>query len=188
MYWWNRVVEFDRKPIDRDLLCGFVLEFTDRLTLIGLLDEDRFDLDGYVVFRNSDVRRWRPVREDSVLVRALRLKGIKPVRKRGLSIASWPEVLKTANALFPLIAISREVVHRNACQVGRLFSMNRVSFELKEILTDGSWDVCYRYKFRDLSRVEFGSGYADALARVAAADAASRPRREKQAKPEKRRG
>ena len=84
MYWWNRVVEFDRKPIDRDLLRGFVLEFTNRLTLIGLLDEDRFDLDGYVVFRNSDVRRWRPVREDSVLVRALRLKGIKPVRKRGL--------------------------------------------------------------------------------------------------------
>jgi len=75
MYWWNRVVEFDRKPLDRNLLCGFVLEFTDRLTLTSLLDDVRFDLNGYFVFRNSDVRRWRPVGEDSVRVRAFAAQG-----------------------------------------------------------------------------------------------------------------
>jgi len=177
MYWWNRVVEFDRKPLDSQLLCGFVLEFTDRLTLIHYMDTQRFDLDGYVVFRNSDVRRWRSVPEDSVRIRALQLKSIKPVRKRRLSLASWPQLLDTANKLFPMMIIYRERIHRDACQVGRLVSMNRASLELKEIRPDGSWDDCYRYKFSDLTRVDFGGGYEDAFARVAAAGAASKPKR-----------
>jgi hypothetical protein len=168
MYWWNRFVEFDRKPLDKHLIGGFVLEFSDLLTLISPLDDERFELNGYTVIRNSDVRRWRPVGEDSFCVQALKLKGIKPTRKRGLSLASWPDLLKTANELFPLITISRERIDRNACQIGRLRSTNRVSFELKEIDTSASWDDCNRYRFSDLTRVDFGGGYEAALARVAA--------------------
>jgi hypothetical protein len=103
----------------------------------------------------------------------LRLKGIKPVRKRGLSLAGWPELLETANKLYPLISIFRKGIDRSVFRVGRLTSMNRVSFELKEIDADATWDECYRYKFSDLTCVRFGSGYEDALARVAAADAAA---------------
>jgi hypothetical protein len=175
MYWWNRFIEFDRKPVDRDLVRGFVLEFSERLTLISPLDDERFELNGYTVIRNCDVRRWRQSEEDSFCVRALKLKGIQPTRKRGLSLASWPELLKTANELFPLITISRERIDRNVCQIGRLVSENRVSFELKEIDTNGSWEDCQRYKFSDLTRVDFGGGYEDALARVAAANVVAKP-------------
>jgi hypothetical protein len=78
--------------------------------------------------------------------------------------------LKRANELFPLITISRERIDRNACQIGRIVSMNRVSFELEEIDTDASWGGRHRYKFSDVTRVDFGGGYEDALARVAAAN------------------
>jgi len=168
VYWWNRFVEFDRKPIDKELLRGFVLEFSEQLTLLSPLDDERFELNGYTVIRNSDVRRWRSVGEDSFCIRALRLKGVWPVRRRGLSLASWPDLLKSANDLFPLITVSRERIDKNACQIGRILSMNRVSFQLEEIDTDASWNGHRRYKFNDVTRVDFGGGYVDALARVAA--------------------
>ena len=170
MYWWNRFVEFDRKPIDTQLLGGFVLEFSERLTLLSLLDDERFELNGYTVIRNSDVRRWRSVEQSSFRIRALNLKGVKPVRRRGLSLASWADLLKSANDLFPLVTISREMIDKNACQIGRILSMSRVSFELEEIDTDASWNGHHRYRFSDVTRVDFGGGYEDALARVASAN------------------
>jgi hypothetical protein len=169
LYWWNRFVTFDRKPLDNQLLSGFVVQFSEVLTLISPLDDERFELNGYTVIRNRDVRRWRPVYESSFYVRALRLKGVKPVRKRGLSLAGWSELLKSAGQRFPLITVSRERADNNACQIGRVVSHNRISFELEEVDTDASWCGRHRYRFSDVTRVDFGGGYEDALARVAAA-------------------
>ena len=54
--WKKAIIEFDRSPLNRDRLYAFVLGWSDRLTLVQCIDEYIFDVDGYMVFRNADVR------------------------------------------------------------------------------------------------------------------------------------
>jgi hypothetical protein len=48
--------------------------------------------------------------------------------------------------------------------------MGSRSFQLKEIDPQARWSRSRRYKFSNLTKVEFGGGYEDALARVSADD------------------
>jgi hypothetical protein len=63
------LVEFDR-PLEPSVAKGFVLGWSRDVTIIHFMEEERFRLNGYRVFRNRDVKRWRPVTpDDSWLVR-----------------------------------------------------------------------------------------------------------------------
>jgi hypothetical protein len=67
-------LEFDLAPIDRIRLRGFALGWNSEITLLHVMDNGNFRLNGYAVFRNSDVKRWRSIRADDFLARALREK------------------------------------------------------------------------------------------------------------------
>lgn len=161
------LVEFDR-PLERRHLFGFVLDWSKRLTLIQYVDTNDFALDGYRVFRNRDIRRWREVRQDDVLMRALRLKRVRTKRIPGLNLESWSTVLETAGARFPLLAVHREVVNRRTFLLGRPRAATKSSFELEEIDMDGVWERVTRVKFADITVMDFGGRYEDAYARVSA--------------------
>jgi hypothetical protein len=166
------LVSIDRKPIDPDPLRGFFLEQSERLILINVLNEDVVDLNGYCVIRKSDVRQLKIPREDSFVVRALKLKRVTPQIRHGISLGSWPDLLHSASSIFPLITIHREIYDRDVCLIGRPILMGNHSFQLKEIDTKARWSRSRRYKFSDLTKVDFGGGYEDALVRVSADDEA----------------
>jgi hypothetical protein len=52
--YFNQVVDFKRPKLDDEYLRGFVLDYSDCLTLVNVLDSD-FYLNGFSVIRNSDV-------------------------------------------------------------------------------------------------------------------------------------
>jgi hypothetical protein len=163
----NRLVEFDRKPVANDKLRGFVLAYGDSLTLLNLFDPD-FYLNGYTVIRNDNVRRYRILDEpNSFISRALKLKRIKPQPNPGVSIESMPEILSSANDAFPLITIHREKISDEVCYIGRLDKMTEKTFTLYEIDPNAEWEGIHRYRIRDITRVDFGGGYEEALALVA---------------------
>ena len=163
----SRLVEFDRKPVTNYKLRGFVLAYSDILTLLNLFDPD-FYLNGYTVIRNDDVRRYRILDEPSSFInRALKLKRIRPQPKPMVSIESMPELLSSANEGFPLITIHREKISDEVCYIGRLDKMTEKTFTLYEIDPDAEWEGVHRYRFSDITRVDFGGGYEEALALVA---------------------
>jgi hypothetical protein len=53
------LLEFYRTPLERYVRRGFALAWNEDLTLIEIVDGDLFELDGYAVFRNSDIKQWR---------------------------------------------------------------------------------------------------------------------------------
>ena len=67
------LLEFDRRPFHNHLLTGFVLGWNAKLTLIQIVEDQQFRLNGYAIFRNSDVKRWRPVSKELFLARAARI-------------------------------------------------------------------------------------------------------------------
>lgn len=163
----NQVVDFKRPKIDDHELRGFVLDYSDSLTLLNVLDYD-FYLNGFTVIRNSDIASYRVYdKDDYFLNMALRLKSIKPARKPKIDLSNWESVLRTAQKIFPLLTIHREAISKDVCYIGRLVSNTEKTFTLYDIDPDANWDRTYRRKFADLTKVDFGGGYEDALWRVA---------------------
>ena len=163
----NQVVEFKRPKIDDYKLLGFVLDYSDSLTLLNVLKDD-FYLNGFTVIRNSDITKYRAYdKDDYFLNMALRLKSIKPARKPKIDLTKWASVLQTAQKRFPLITIHRETISNKVCYIGKLISVSEKTFSLYDIDSSANWDRPYRRKLADLTKVDFGGGYEDALWRVA---------------------
>lgn len=166
----NQVVDFKRPKLDEDYLRGFVLDYSDTLTLLNVLDSD-FYLSGFTVFRNSDVKSYRTYdNKDYFLNRALRLKSIKPKRKPRVDLTSWKTLLLSAQQLFPLITIHREAISNEICYIGKVVSVTEKTVTLYDIDSGAEWDRPYRRSLSDLTKVDFGGNYEDALWRVAKED------------------
>jgi hypothetical protein len=166
----NQIVDFKRPGLDENYLRGFVLDYSDTLTLLNVLDDD-FHLNGFTVFRNGDVESYRTYDDkDYFLNRVLRLKSIKHKRKPSVDLTNWKTLLLSAQKLFPLITIHREVISNEVCFIGKVVSVTDKMFTLYEIDVGAEWDRPHRYKLPDLTKVDFGGGYEDALWRVAKED------------------
>jgi hypothetical protein len=159
-----RLVEFDRSPLTSEILVGFVLDASEALTLLQVFDFD-FTLSGYTVVRNEDVRRYRYLDEPgSFVARALKLQGIKPMPPQGISLDSLPNVLSSASEQYPLITIHREKISDEVCYIGRLVEIKGKTFTLMEIDTDAEWDdKPHRFRLGDVTKVDFGGRYEQAL-------------------------
>jgi hypothetical protein len=162
------LLEFNRAPIDRDILMGFAIGWNVELTLIQVMDDVHFRLNGYAIFRNPDVKRWRPVEMDTFSARAAKLNRLRPSRPTGVSFASMKEAVSSAGAAFPLITIHRERIDRGACYVGRLQKTNQRTATILPISPQAEWESAEEpYQLKDITRLEFGGAYENLLARMA---------------------
>lgn len=50
------LIEFKRNPLSTEQLTGFVIEYNQLLTLVQTYDHQLYQLNGWAVFLNSDVR------------------------------------------------------------------------------------------------------------------------------------
>ena len=153
------LLEFDRAPIDRDVLRGFALGWNTELTLIQVIDHVQFQLNGYAIFRNSDVKRWRSVPTDEFLARAAKLNKLRPSKPAGVRFASMQEAISSAGRAFPLITIHRERIDREVCEVGRLRRTSQRAMTILAISPQAEWEEEERYELRDITLLEFGGAY-----------------------------
>jgi hypothetical protein len=161
------LLEFDRKPIDRHFLRGFVIDGSPQLSLVQILDCDSFRLDGYAVIRNADVRRWRAIPEDNFLARAARLHKLRPSKPDTVNIASLGEAAASAGAAFPLITIHCERIDKGACYVGRMLLTDQRAVTILYLSPEAEWEEAESYSLRDITLLEFGGAYEGLLARMA---------------------
>jgi hypothetical protein len=163
----NVLVEFDRRPLDRFLLRGFVLEYNHYLTLIHVLNDYIWALNGYAVLANADVRKWRTVETESFIARAVAHQRLRPKAPAGVQIENWRSVCETAGKQFPLLTISRERLKRNACDIGRFIKTSQRSLIVRDLDPDVKWCGLEKYQFRDFTLMKFGGAYESLLAALA---------------------
>jgi hypothetical protein len=161
------LLEFGRKPLDGTPLNGFVVDWSAELTLVQILDEGVFRLDGYAVIRNSDVRWWRAVLKDRFLAWAARLHKLRPSKPDGVNIASMREAVASAGAAFPLITIHCERIEKGACHVGRMLLTDQRAVTILYISPQAEWKEAESYSLKDVTLLEFGGVYEGLLARMA---------------------
>lgn len=165
----GQIVRIDRSPQIEDEIDGYVVGVSDLFLLLHSIDPNYINLNGYIVLRAQDVHRYR-IRDDSefFLNRAFHLKGIQPVPQSEINLSSFRELLDSANLLFPLVTIHRELMDAEICFIGCGQKLTDKTVTLKEINPAAKWEQTRRYNFKDITRIDFGGGYEEALALVAA--------------------
>jgi hypothetical protein len=148
---------------------GYVFDIGPKFLLVGVVS-DQVWLDGFACFRIADVRDLRPDPYATFEEAALKKRGERRPRKPQVELTNIETLLTSANAAFPLVTIHRERIDPDVCWIGRVMSIERGRVALLEIGPDATWDKeATNFRLSEITRVEFGGDYEDALSLVGGA-------------------
>jgi hypothetical protein len=164
----KEIVRIQRSAKITDVLDGYIVGKSKRLALLHLIDPNFINLNGYCAVRIRDIRRWR-VRHDHefFLNRAFQLKGIAPVQLDGIDLSNLHNLIKSSRKQFPLTTIHRELLDNTVCNIGRVRELTKKALILDEISPAARWERTGYYRYKDITRLEFGGSYEEALLLVA---------------------
>jgi hypothetical protein len=160
------LVQFTRS-VEEGSVAGYVLAVGPRFFLLALVDENiRFN--GFQCLRLQDVRNLQvPAKYAAFVEAALKLRGDMRPRNPAVLVGSIQDLLKTASRAFPVITIHREMVAPDICHIGRVVAISDSEVSLLEINPDASWEEeAITYRTKEITRIDFGGGYEEALVLV----------------------
>jgi hypothetical protein len=163
------IVRLERGAIEPGHFDGRVVAISGELFALSVVGSGA-RLNGFSVLRCRDVTSVRaPGPFAQFLERALRARGERSATISFTSLLSWSEAISVAQAYFPLVTIHTEAVKPDVCFIGRVVSMATDSVALRTIGPDASWSKKEKkFKLSDITRVDCGGAYEEALALVAA--------------------
>lgn len=86
--------------------------------------------------------------------------GQRMPRKSRVSVANIEGLLLSASRAHRLVTIHREIVDADICHIGHVVDVKDGTVSLLEIGPDAKWeDNPTAYRFKDITRVDFGGGY-----------------------------
>lgn len=162
----RQFVRFSRR-FEASPIRGYILDIGPRFFLIALVS-DRLWFDGFECFRLSDVRGVMADPYARFAEAVLRKRRERMPKNTSVSAASIEELLLSAGRKFPLVTIHREKVDPSVCWIGRILGVERGCVSLLEISPDAKWqDEPSTYQLKEITRVNFGGDYENALSLVA---------------------
>lgn len=155
------------RTIESGHVSGYVVEVGPELFLMCVVS-DLILFDGFQAFRLDDLERvWNPAPHRAFVERALTLRGQERPAAPGVDLANLKALLTSAAGRFPLLTIYREHVEPDSCHIGRVVIVSDRTVTLREISPDATWDQdTEAYALQEITRVDFGGLYEDALALV----------------------
>jgi len=153
------------RPFEQTYVRGYILGVDSEFFLLGLVS-DRLWLDGFECFRTDEVDELvdDPYAEFTQAALAARGEGRPELTLRLTNIAA---LLLSAAERFPLVTIHKERDRPDACYVGKVISVEGGIVWMLEIGPDAKWDAApTAHKLGEITRVNFGGDYEDALALI----------------------
>lgn len=158
----RRLIRFSRRFED-SAIRGYVLDVGSHFFLLALLS-DRIWFDGFECFRINDVRNVKPDPYAAFAEAALKKRHERRPKKPRVSVVSIEELLQSAGQAFPLVTIHREQVDPDVCWIGHVLGVTGGRVSLLEIGPDATWeDTPHEYRLNEITRVNFGGDYENAL-------------------------
>ncbi|CUB02248.1 hypothetical protein [Marinomonas fungiae] len=161
----KNVVRIFREEIDGpdNWTDGFIIAANEEMVLMQLVD-DGVHLNGYQILFLEDISDFmHPAPFNDFQKRVLELRG-EEIEDPEVDLEDLAVLLMDISEEFGLVTIHREEVDADGCEIGRVLRADATTFELEEIGSDARWfDETYEYDLYDITRIEFGSAYEDAL-------------------------
>jgi hypothetical protein len=157
-------VRLSRSIRHGDKVDGFVVGLGSQWVLLAKLDLNMY-LDGYAALRLSDVAKVKRRGGPGTFVgRALAARGQWPPVGVDVSLDSVTDLIADAAELAPLVTLYIEEEDPDVCFIGRPVRFGRRSVRLLEINPEADWaNRPTKWRFDDLTRIEFGGRYEEAL-------------------------
>jgi hypothetical protein len=152
------------RPFEDGWIEGYVFDIGPQFFLLALVNgEIRFN--GFSCIRTTDVRNLQvPAKYSAFIQAALKKRGERRPKRPSVSVVGLSELLLSANKAFPLVTIHREIVDPEVCHIGRIVGISNGRVSLLEIGPNALWDKeISEYRLREITRVDFGGGYEEAL-------------------------
>ncbi|MCO4786289.1 hypothetical protein [Marinomonas atlantica] len=161
----KNVVRIFREEIDGpdNWTDGFIIAANEEMVLMQLVD-DGVHLNGYQVLFLEDISDFmHPAPFNDFQKRVLELRG-EDIEDPEVELEDLAVLLMDVSEEYGLVTLHREEVDPDGCEIGRVVRADSTTFELEEIGSDARWfDETYEYDLYDITRIEFGSSYEDAL-------------------------
>lgn len=154
---------------ESDQLEGFVVARSRHWVLLAVLS-DRITLDGWTAVRLKDVQAVTIYPEkDCFEIKALQARQMwPPVAPEPLDLTAVTELLRSASTVVPMVGVFREFDRPDVCWIGAPIGVTDSVLSLLEVNVAGGWARKPRsFDVDDITRVDLGGGYEEALALVA---------------------
>jgi hypothetical protein len=149
---------------------GYVVGVGPEFVLLCRVSDDIL-FDGFEACRIQDISDLVvPDPHSAFVERALSIRAQSRPSTPHVDLGSTKQLLVSASEAFPLITIHRETVDPEVCWVGTVVAVSEQSVSFREIDPDAIWDeTSETYPLSEITRVDFGGLYEEALQRVAEA-------------------
>ena len=145
---------------------GYVVGLSDDWVLLHAIDET-IGLGGYTALPLSAVGSAEPVSDAlSFVPRSLRARGLVPVPEPRVRIGSLRGMLESVHPAYPVVTIHIDGIDPDVAYIGRVRQLNDDEFALEKVTPAGRWSEVDWYRYEDVTRVDFGGGYEEALGRA----------------------
>ena len=150
---------------------GYLVATGSEFFALHLVDKG-IRLDGFNCFRYSDVTSTElPAPYSSFMNRVLRLRGERIADSFPFDLSTIGALLRDAGRAYPLVALHLESADPHVFDVGKILSVGDHEVSIQSITPAGEWlDDVETYALSDISRVDFGGAYEEALMLAAGAD------------------
>jgi hypothetical protein len=161
------LVRISRK-VEPGVADGYVVNTSEQWLLL-LLVGDAISYAGFQAFRLQDVASLEiPSPRAAFYETVLRKRGLRRPMTPRLGLSSSEELVRSAGERFPLITIHREKADPGVCHIGQVVRVSPASISLLEVDSDAAWDEApTAYRLAQVTRVDFGGPYEEALTLVA---------------------
>lgn len=156
-----------RRSDKLESLEGYIVGLSEMFVLLHLLDPNGY-LNGYTALRMQDVKEIRLIDDSkSCLHRALQLRGIVPIVPDKIDLMDWPVLLCSVGSHYSLLTVHLERREPDICFIGQARQVSTKVFEMRKIDPAAQWIETELFKFKYVTRLDFGGGYEEALWLVA---------------------
>jgi hypothetical protein len=166
--WESRSVVRIVRELEPGTVDGFVVAAGAKWVVMAVI-EDAIRPGGFQAFRLRDVTGFGDPAPHAVFKEAaLDRKKIKRPEPRIIDLTDAASIMTEAMKTYPLVTVHREVADPEICHVGRVVSVTKQRVSLLEITPDATWeDEPTSHLLSEITRVDFGGPYEEALALVA---------------------
>ncbi len=164
----GHLLEVKRRPKGIERITGFAVAWSSEVVLFHRFDWDTFQLNGYTAIREPDVSAFRYFdRTEHWQFRAASALKLQPIVPVGIELSSIASLITSAAASFPLLTFHLEIRKPNDCYIGPVLKQTAQICVIDDLGPDAEWSGARRLRLADITRIEFGGGYEQALAMTA---------------------
>jgi len=153
---------------DADLVDGFVVALGREWVALARLS-DRIELNGWTMLRLKHVRAVKLTPDpDAFKVKALKARGQWPPTPPSVRLDDVSDLVTDVAATASMVAVHCELDRPDVCWIGAVREVKGKTLSLLDVKPNGSWDrKPQKFDLDDVTRLDFGDGYQDALLIVA---------------------